>query len=263
VRRAPLRSFDELFTPEANVVAELKRRQRDSKLRQSTHAVLRPHASPILKECAEPSAVLFRQIATPTHEILRFLAVTERLALRPLILEYTADKFVNSGNSYKKALGKLPIHQSTGSDGRDIVRYVTIFDFNKYAGKRLSDIKSKWGASLQDFHHDMLKCATGLDPAEVCVDATPWFKEAGGNAARYYDAFMTLFVRDAILFENFHATATERPFVERVVTPAFKKVSDAYGYTPLIARLIPKHEELRPYWDAYPKTITRCLPPAH
>ncbi len=215
---------------------------------------------PILLECREPSAILFRQIATPTHEVLRFLEVTERLALRPLILEYTADKFVNSGNSYKKALGKLPIHQSTGSDGRDIVRYMTIFDFNKYAGKRLSDIKSKWGVSLQEFHHEMFKCATGLEPSEICLDATEWFKEEGGSAAKYYDAFMTLFVRDAVLFENFHGTSSERPFVEVVVVPAWKRVQEQFGLSPLIARLIPKHEELRPYWDTYPKTITKCLP---
>lgn len=241
-------------------MAELRRRRQDKTLARATRAVLGESAQSILKECAEPTGILFRQIATPTHEVLRFLDMTERLSLRPIILEYTQDKFVNAGNAYKKALGKLPIYQSRGSDGRDIVRNMTVIDFNASAGKRLADIKVKWGTTLQDFHHEMLKCATGLEPSEVCVDASLWFKKEGSAANKYYDAFMTLFIRDAVMFENYEPLPHLAGFMRETVIPAFERTTTKFGYRPLIVRVNPKQEELHAFWDTYPKMITRCLP---
>lgn len=245
--------FDHLFTEPHVAVSELKKRQADDKLAADVHARLGTAAPALLQHMTRPTALLYRQVGTPLYETMLFLELAERYGLNPLIIEYLDDKFVGAGNPYKRALGKLPIFQHTGSDGRDLVKYITVMDFNSFVGKPISEACCIAGMTLTEFHHDLLHKLTGKNPATLCYDATAWFSEHGKTATHYYEPFMTLLVRDCVLFENYEASKHLKPFMHDVVVPAFERVETMFGYRPLIVRLLPEHEENRAYWNSYPK----------
>lgn len=247
-------AFDHLFTEPDVAVRELIRRREDQQLAKDVSAFL-GNGTDISDRVQEPTALLFRQVATPIHETIRFLQLSESLSLKPLVLEYLDDKFVGAGNPYKRALGKLPIFQHTGSDGRDMVRYATMLDFNKFVGKKISEACCISGMTLAEFHHDLLQKITGKSADTLCFDATSWFDSHGHTASNYYDPFMALLVRDCVLFENYEVTRHLTPFMHDVVIPAFERIETRFGLRPLIVRLLPKHEEERLYWNSYPKNV--------
>ncbi len=252
-------AFDYFHTEPRMALWELAQRRKESGLKEKVRQTLGSTAETILKKFIQPRAVLFRQVATPTHEIIRFLRLAKHMKLKPLILEYHGDKFVSSDNRYKRSLGKMPIYEHTGSDGRDMVRYETVCDFNTSTGKPFTDIQCLHGESLIAFHHRLFRAITGLNPKTHCVDATHWFDANGRKAVDYYEHLLTLFVRDGILFENYFTTKSEGPFVTESVLPAFKRIQQTYGYSPLIVRLLPSNEELRLFWDAYTKKVRSAL----
>lgn len=256
---SPPVSFDHLFTPEKIALGALRRRRRSRLLKVRVGAALKGRALRFLHKNPGPHALFFRQVGTPNNETLRFLRSAERLGLEPLILEYHGDKFVSAGNVYKRGLGKLPLFEHTGSDGRDMVRFKTIVDFNAYSGKKLSDVRTLSGEPLVAYHHKLLKEATSLDPQELCVDATQWFSRNGGAAEKYYETLMLLLIRDCIMFESYEATKSLQPFMREVIVPAFTRAQELTGERPLIVRLVPKGEELRAYWDAYPKKVQKLM----
>lgn len=252
------KAFDHLFTSPEEAVHELLRRQKDADLEKAVRSFL-GNSYGIEKYISAPTSLLFRQVATPTHEMLRFLHMSETHKLKPLVLEYLDDKFVGAGNPYKRALGKLPIFQHTGSDGRDMVKYATVLDFNKFTGKKIREACCISGMTLAEFHHYLLEKITAQPLDTLCWDATPWFESHGHTAANYYEPFMSLLVRDCILFENYEITRHLMPFMHDVVIPAFERVESRFGVRPLIVRLLPKHEEERLYWNSYPKEIEPFL----
>lgn len=230
-------------------------RKKDLELKKRVWENMNPESRALISKFNSPRAIMFRQVATPTHEILRFLRIAKHMKCTPIILEYYGDKFVSAGNPYKRGLGKLPIYQHTGIDGRDNVKYRNVVDFNAYTGKPLSAVKCKSGESLIDFHHKLLNKMSRLNIEAHCADATSWFQAAGGTAGKYYEEFLTLFIRDAILFEYFEPTASEQKFVRETMVPAFQNVTSTFGLQPLIVRLVPKNKEGRKLWDSYPKKI--------
>ncbi len=252
-------TFTDLYTEPHFALTELYRRRKDVSLKKSVHSELNGFAKEIIKKFKRPRAVLFRQLATPTHEIIRFLKIAKKLSLEPLIFEYLGDKFVGAGNRYKHSLGKMPIYQYTGTDGRDIFHYKSICDFNKFTGKKISNVQCHNGESLTAFHHHLFRSITKLNPKTHCIDATDWFNSVGKKAGNYYEHFLRLFVRDAILFENYTVTRDEGPFVTESVLPAFLKIENLLGQRPLIVRLLPDTEELRLFWDSYPKKVGRLI----
>lgn len=254
-----LRTSDDLFTQQHQARRELMRRRKDTKLKRQVWEYLDGPAMQLSPAFESPRAVLFRQVATPTQEVLRFIRIAKHMKLSPLILEYYGDKFVSAGNPYKRSLGKMPIYQYTGIDGRDNVRYRTILDFNAYTGKKLSDVRCKNGEPLIDFHHALLSKLSRFEPKTQCVDATAWFQGIGGHAHEYYEQFLMLFIRDAILFEYINPAASEKTFADEVIIPAFNRVEARYGLQPLIVRLVPKNKEARTFWDSYPKKIEKLL----
>lgn len=256
----PVKTADDMFTPQAEALFELKRRRRDVSLRAKVREALDPSAEAVIQKLDVPRAMLFRQVASPTHELLRFLRIAKHTHLTPLFFEYYGDKFVSAENPYKRALGKMPIYQHTGIDGRDIVRYENVIDFNSSTGKPLDTIMCTNGLSLIDFHHGLIEKMTRLDVKSHSVDATTWFQGIGGHAGGYYEQFLSLFIRDAILFEQFEPTKAEQQFTHEIFIPAFKKVTSLYGLRPLIVRLVPQNKEGLSFWDSYPTEIEKYIP---
>ncbi len=238
---------------------ELRQRRKEAALKLTTRQHLGPAAAELLKKFGQPRAVFFRQVATPTHETLRFLKLAKQMKLKPLILEYHDDKFVSSENRSKRALGKMPIYQFTGSDGRDMVEYETICDFNVSTGKKFKDVVCLNGEGLIPFHHHLFRALTGLNPKTYCFDASDWFNSAGKRAEVYYEQLLTFFIRDGILFENFMPLRSEGAFTKSIVVPAFEKLRQVYGVRPLIVRLLPENEEMRLFWDSYPRKTKKHI----
>jgi hypothetical protein len=248
-----------LFSPLHTCVRELDHRRKDIELLAITRQGIEPGARELLERCNEPTAVLFRQVATPTHEVLRFLKIAKHLHLKPIILEHHGDKFVSANNKYKKGLAKIPVYQHVGSDGRVIVKYKTVVDFPKEQGKRLRDVVCTNGETLVSLHHRLFKSVTGLEPATICHDGSKWFETLEPGADGYYSHVFSLAIRDFILFENYLDTGKEAEFVKHVVEPAFEKVTLRFGTRPLIARLLPVQRELHAFWDAYPNKVERLI----
>lgn len=252
-------AFSHLYTEPRMALWELKQRRADPDLKAFVRDSLGPAAEKILKKFTQPRAIFPRHIATPTHETLRFLKLAKQMKLKPLILEYRDDKFVSSENRSKRALGKMPIYQLTGSDGRDMVEYQMLCDFNVSTGKKLKDVTCLNGEGLIALHHRLFKVLTGLNPETYTVDASDWFKSVGGKADLYYEKMLTLIIRDGILFENFMPLRSESAFTKTIVAPAFDRLKSQYGVTPLIVRLLPEKEEVRQFWDAYPRKTKKYL----
>jgi len=181
------------------------------------------------------------------------------MKLRPLILEYYDDKFVSSENRFKRSLGKMPIYQYTGSDGREMVEYETVCNFNTSTGKKFNEIVCLDGTKLISFHHRLFKTLTGLNPETYAVDGSYWFKSAGKKADLYYEQLLTFFIRDGILFENFMPFRSEGAFTKTIISPAFERLEHVYGVKPLIVRIASEKEEMREFWDAYPKKVKKHL----
>ncbi|MFZ2886484.1 MAG: hypothetical protein WA021_01555 [Minisyncoccia bacterium] len=250
---------DFLFLTQKDALQELKKRRKDKALTEAVHAQLQEHGAYVLKNFAQPRAVLFRQVATPTHETLRFLRLAKNLRIKPLVLEYYGDKFVSARNRYKRSLGKMPIYQHIGADGVVAVKYHTILDFPAVEGRPMYSVKTLAGEPLIAYHHRLLHAVTKLPIHTSCLDATPWFGRIGLDAQKYYEHVFMLFLRDGILFENYFLTKAEKPFVDSVIMPAFDAVSRRFGRQPLIVRLLPSKKELQVFWDSYPKKVSRLV----
>lgn len=255
----PIDMDEYFFTSQRNVLHELSRRRKSASLKKRMHEDA--HLMKFITEfnITRPRAILFRQIGTPTHEVLRFLSLTKQLKLKPMLFEYHGDKFVSAGNSYKRSLGKMPIYQHTGTDGRDMVQYHNLFDFNTYTGKKLSSIHCYNGEELVDFHHRLLRTIGKINPKTTCVDATEWLQANGGAAHHYYESFLSLFIRDAVLFESFEPKPQVKTFFHETVLPAYQNLERRFGYNPLIVRLLPKNDETRIFWDSFPKKIENVM----
>ncbi|MFA5745064.1 MAG: hypothetical protein WC887_02515 [Candidatus Paceibacterota bacterium] len=250
-------AFRHLYTEPDDALQDFHKRRKDVALKEMVRKNLGASAEGILKMLDQPHALFFRQIATPTHETLRFLKCAKEMGLKPLILEYYEDKFVSSENRSKRLLGKMPIYQYTGSDGRDMVQYETVCDFNSSTGKTFNEITCFNGEGLIHFHHRLFQKNTGLNPKTCCFDASEWFRLAGDSADEYYEPFFTLFIRDAVLFENFMPLRSENAFTKTVIIPTFEKLKKQYGVAPIIVRLLPENEEMRLFWDSYPRKIKK------
>src|SRR5690554_6157882 len=126
-----------IYTPVEQAIAELNKRRDDEQLK-----------SLVAEEFTLPAplqntqrAVLFRQVATPNHEVIRFLTIAELMGLPPLFWEYHKDKFVPN-NEVKYYLGNLAFYNGRGKKGGAKFEYKKIIDFNSSNGKPIGELKT-------------------------------------------------------------------------------------------------------------------------
>ncbi|MEK7638857.1 MAG: hypothetical protein AAB388_01715 [Patescibacteria group bacterium] len=250
--------FDVFYSDLERARTELFKRRENVALTQQLREelFLVPKLKVVLKE---PHLVLFRQIASPVTETEQFIKIAKELELKPLIFEYYDDKFVGAGNPFKRGLGKLPIFKFTSATGVDVFEYRTVVDFNAYNGHLLKDVRTLRGEKLMELHHKLFEKYFQISISKCTVDLSSWFKVYNGSAADYYEALMSLFVRDAILCESFITSPAEEGFSAKVAYPAFKNVRKKYGLDPLVVRIMDKTEEYRVYWDCYPTDVDALL----
>lgn len=243
--------FDQtIYTPLPEALKILAKRGLDVGLERKVSALLGGDIpQPLIHK---PQAVLFRQVATPNYEIRRFFSLIDSIeGLEPLFWEYHQDKFT-SNNEWKHSLGKLFFYQGKGKKGGAKIDTAKIIDFNTWNGKPLHEVTTLWNQPLIDFHHEFFS-ARFREVGSIFFDATDWFIRQGKQASKYYESFLTLFVRHGILFENFMLDQKEVEFTEKVFLPAFFAVWEKTGQKPLIVSLEPTDIEGDQFWICHPE----------
>lgn len=199
-----------------------------------------------------PYLVLARHVATCRFEDLFFCFTARRLGLEPVWVEYTADLFCST-NPDKRDLWKIRIFCGMGrKEPRQMVARI-IRDPSWWEGKPLSQIKTKWGEGLVEFHH-RLRHTSCLTKYKV-VDLSEWLHRFG-EARNYYFPYLLLFVAHGVLFEDFHAQIHGlEKFRINVVEPALKKIKGVGFPPPLILRIPPNK-----YIGWYPRWVRNYIP---
>jgi hypothetical protein len=240
-----------IYTPLEEAVQELEKRQSDPELKTRIKNELNGNIPEVLND--KKCAVTFRQLATPNYELRRFISLVDAMDdFTPVFFEYSEDKFTDN-NEWKYHLAKLFFYEGKGKKGGEKVRQTNIIDFNTSRGKKIKEVKTLWGQSLVDFHHELFQSVyAGKGKEIIFMDASEWFANAGGSAKEYYEDFLTLFLTHGILFENFMLDSKEYSFTKEVFLPAFMRVMDKYGKKPLIVALEPTEIESDRFWMCHP-----------
>jgi hypothetical protein len=231
-----------VYTSFEEVISELRER--------SNHTHKPHHVEPPDVMKGDPRFVLFRHIATPNYEVRRFMSAADAAEFKPLILEYAADEFL-SINHWKYSLAKIAFYKGSDKKGGIKTEYRNIIDFNTSNRKALSDIKTNWNQGLVDFHHEFFLRHFPKHKENI-YDLSDWLKKNGNNAKSYYKAFLSLFLHNAVLFENFLLEGEELQFTKEVILPAFIEIIKETGHKPLIVALEPTEIEGDLFWLCHP-----------
>ena len=86
-----------------------------------------------------PSAVLFRQVATPNYELRSFLRASRRLGLRPVILTYHQDR-MSHRNLFKRSLVAPMFIEGTNRLSQPIWRRRPVINVETVEKVRLAEI---------------------------------------------------------------------------------------------------------------------------
>jgi hypothetical protein len=231
---------------------EIKKRKNDSVLHQKVKDFFGDY---YLHEFdGNPKAVIARSIITPNKELEYFLDLATSSNLEPLFLEYD-NKFV-AKNIEKYYLCRLFFSNKAARHRFEISKIV---DFNKWEGKQLHSIETIKGHNLKDVHRNLFQ-KKFPQHKHTTVDITEWFNKTRELDETYYFFFLSLFIVNGVLFDNFISeNADEREFFEKKVYPAFIKVTNYFGVKPLIYPLLPFGEENRHEWLYYDNSLKEVL----
>jgi hypothetical protein len=243
-------AFDSyLYTPLEEALSELDRRSQNMELAKYVASQL-PHGIPEPLQ-GKKNLILFRHIATPNYEISRFMGVADIFPdFNTVILEYLDDRFLDR-NENKYFLGKLRFQKGLSKDGQPIYENSVLINFNESNNKPISSLLTKWGERLVDFHHDMFKKRFPIF-SNSYYDLSSWLHMYGGSAKDYYKPFLTLLLKDGILFENMLVNQKEEAIVRDVILPAFHEIEQESGFKPLIVPLAPTDMEADDFWHSHP-----------
>lgn len=194
-------------------------------------------------------AVFPRQLASPTHEVFRFLTLSVSAGLTPLFLEFHSDKFVTR-NRTKFSLARMTF---TDTPCNTRIHTFTTLDIQAAQGRSLRSLRTHWGEPFVNFHHSLFRSAASTVAAgAVFYDASRWFHTWGPTPQDYYFHFLSLFLSDFVLFESYVPHSYERSFTTNIVIPAFQAVKRTFGHRPRIVRLDPPESEGTDFWQFYP-----------
>lgn len=235
----------EIYTPLSVAKKEIWRRWNDKKLRKKVEDFLGGDVPDFLKK--EPRAYLPRHIASPNFECVRFFELSKKINLKPVIPEFKNDKFIVI-NPVKYYLANLRI-ENKGS-----VEVLKIVNEDYFNGKKFCDTETLWGEKLIEFHHKIFKDSFDKEN-RIIFDISDWFNVNGRKSDKFYIYFLSLFVRNAVLFENYLDSGEEGEMVKNIVSPAFYEIEKIFGCKPLIVRLLPEESEKELHWYSYQDKI--------
>ncbi len=241
--------FDEfVYTPISEVKTELTNRYGSQDLDEYIEMSLPKDFSALLK--SKKCAILHRPLLTDNYEVLHFMQAVDSLKLEPVFLEYSSDKFVTR-NEWKYYLGRMGFYFGRGRNGGEKIQYLNCINFPESDGRRLSDVKTLWGQSLIEFHHEIfLNRFPNLK--ENIFNGLEWYIHKGGNPKDYYEPFFRLFISHGVLFENFLLEGEELIFTKDIILPSLIKIREETGIKPLIVALEPTSSEKEGLWMCHP-----------
>lgn len=237
-------SVEELYTPLSVAKEEIQRRWNDKELRKKVEDFLGEEFPEMFKD--EPRAVLFRFIATPNFEFRRFFDLSQMVSLEPVYAEFLGDKFCTR-NQDKLCLGRIVVSNGKNEKKKNII------NIQDNDNKKFSDIETLWGQKLVDFHHYIFsESFAGVQNFDVSS-----FKTNGETSKDVYIKFLSLFLCNGILFENYISkdNGYEKKFTNAVVLPAINELFERFGVKPLIVPLLPIMDEDQVEWMWYPQDI--------
>lgn len=184
--------------------------------------------------------IIGRHVATCRYEDIVFMLMAKNVGLTPLWLQYTRDQMVDCSNGKTSLLTPF-LCDGLGKGGGPRTRKVTLAKISQWKNRPICDITvNADGSNLVDWHNKHQDTILGEHACRI--DASEWLKAAGGNAARYYEFYLSLFIAHGVLFEDYHGGESTGNgqldgFTERVFEPAWERVCNRFDATPLIVRL--------------------------
>ena len=198
-----------------------------------------------------PRAVLARHLATPNFEFHIFSARARQVGLGASCPVYLQDRFCTR-NPDKLALARPTFYLGQGRKGGVKSRGYEIIDRERWEDQPFGEITTLWQENFAGFHHRLLRRHF---PGVEIHDASSWLQRMGGKPSLFWPRFLSLFVCDGILFENFHSEGHETEFTRDIIRPAIRAVESRLGVPPLIVPLLPVAEERQSYWSWYPSVL--------
>lgn len=242
--------MEEIYTPLAEIETELKRRRADGALKKAVDDFFGEHALPGLQ--GGPHAFLSRPIINPNREFRYFLDLVEVFNIEPKGLEYH-DKFV-AKNWDKYHLGKMFFFRKIQSP-IPIFHGKNVLNFNKHEGKNFRDIETLSGKPMIEFYHDLL-FREYPDMKGKIIDITEWFQKTRLLSKFYYLYFLSLFIYNGVLFENYmFKDKEEASFFNEKIWPSFQEACRIFGVRPLIYPLLPIESERNKMWVSYESSL--------
>lgn len=231
---------------------EIWKRWNNAKLKEDVKKVL-GEIPEIFQD--KPRAIFFRNIATPNLELQLALEQAKMMGLDLLVLEYTIDKFCTRNND-KLHLGKLMFFKN---DNRlQIVGKENVIAIKEMDNKCFQEVTTLWGENFVDFHHRLLN-SCGYENVKF-FDAS-LFKQEGDGAHEMYTKVLSLCTSSTVLLENFlfKFSKSEKKFVDDIIVPTFKEVSENLGLHPLIVPLVNMDGEDSKHWQYYPERAMKFV----
>ncbi|MCC7121632.1 MAG: hypothetical protein IT493_08765 [Gammaproteobacteria bacterium] len=251
---------EHVYTPLEQVVERWRKRRSGLFSAMPSETATGATVPPVLRG-AGPVAVLCRQVGTPNYEMRRVVRLCAQHGIRLVVWEFHTDRFVME-NRDKYALGRLGFYGGLGRNGGRRLEYVRIFDVDTMNGNAFRDIHTYRGETLIEFHHRLLAAECPELAADALFDGSSWFAAHGGAAKAYYPAFVSLFLRHAILFETFVLQEdNQREFTRDVFLPAFQALYQKTGLKPLVVPAEREDWEGDDFWQLYPEPLRRHLGP--
>lgn len=245
--------YSDIYTSIEDARRELKKRQEDKDLCSKIESKLGTLMWSDFKD--KPRGVLWRFVLSPDNGFTYFFQRAKYVGTDPLVFEYINDMFV-SLNEEKKGLGRLRLISEQG-------KLVTadIIDFHKNQKKPFSEVLTKSGEKLTDFHKNLVaKSGYNVELRDI----SSWCHSLG-KPIDYYVPFLMHFLAHGVLFEFYlmddEEDEREILFTKEVVLPAIEKIKEEFGIKPLIVQLYPEHqsEEEDFYWWSYPPHLNDIL----
>ncbi len=241
----------ELYTPLSAIKDELRRRGEDTVLQEKVASLFSEYPLNVFE--GAPKAVLSRSIMTPNKEFQYYTDVVDNMGLEKMLFEYDG-KFV-AKNSEKYHLCRLCF---VDPDTQQSATY-KIVNFNEWQGKKMHSILTTSGKNLLDIHRSLLESEYPHASKDV-IDITNWFNAVRSSDEGYYFYYLSLFMTNCVLFENFLINEKdEREFFETKVYPSLQKVVEFFGVKPLIVPLLPISNEGNDAWLYYDARLKNLL----
>jgi hypothetical protein len=248
---------DDIYTSLGEAEIEIKRRNKDLVLKKKLDDFWGENKPDFIYD-KKPRSVLSKSIMTPNLEFKYFMDISKEIGLDICLWEYNKGKFVGK-NQEKRHLGKMFFYHGHGKKNGNKIDHTNILDFSKEEGKKMFDVNTLCGKKLVDFHHDILEKVFPNKNFNI-KDISEWFDKTRYMDA-YYLYYLSLFIRDNILFENFFfdGEKEETKFTCDNFLPSFKKAIEIFGCKPLIVPLLPQEHEKSHFWLSYDEKIKEML----